>query len=405
MDGRVREIMKAVILAAGEGARLWPLTQNQPKVMVHVAGKPILQYVIEALRDSGISEIILVVGYRREKIMSYFEDGSQFGVHISYVSQNRLLGTAHALSKVKGETGHEFLVLPGDNIINSEVIKDLLHEKKDGEWSVALSASRNASKYGVVFMSGSRVRRIVEKPKESRSSIISTGIFLLTEEVFEYIDDAISEREYALSTVIQSAIPAHVVRGVKTDGVWQDAVYPWDLLDLNATALRMIHGSLAGKKEPNVVVKGHVKIGEGTVLRSGTYIEGPVVIGSGCDIGPNAVIMPEVSVGNNCVIGPHTTLETSILMSNCYLGSHSYLSHSVMGEGSIMESHFKNRVGPALIKIDTVHEVERIGAIAAEDCRFAAGTTLAAGTMIGEGSIVEGEKIVTGTVPENGRVL
>ncbi len=397
--------MKAVILAAGEGARLWPLTQNQPKVMIPVAGKPILQYVIEALRESGITEIILVVGYRREKIMSYFEDGSQFGVQISYLFQNRLLGTAHALFKAKGETDYEFLVLPGDNIIDSQIIKDLLRERKEGEWAVALTTSGNASKYGVVFMSGGRVKRIVEKPRDGRSNIISTGIFLLTEEIFDYIDEAIMEREYALSTVIQSAIPNQILRGVKTEGVWQDAVYAWDLLDLNATALRMIQGGLAGKKEPNVVIKGNVKVGEGTILRSGTYIEGPAVIGSGCDIGPNAVIMPETAIGDNCIIGPHTTIETSVLMSNCYMGSHSYLSHSVVGDGTVMEPHFKNRVGSAVIRLDTLHEVERIGAVVAEDCHFAAGTTLAPGTMIGAGSEVEGEKIVRGSIPENGRVL
>ena len=146
-------------------------------------------------------------------------------------------------------------------------------------------------------------------------------------------------------------------------------------------------------------------MGEGTVLRSGTYIEGPAVIGSGCDIGPNAVIMPETAIGDNCVIGPHTTVETSILMGNCYMGSHSYVSHSIMGDGTVMESHFKNRVGKAVMKADTLQEIERIGAMVAEDCRLGPGSTLAAGTMIGAGSRVEGERIVSGTVPENGRVL
>ena len=397
--------MKAIILAAGEGARLWPLTQNQPKVMISVAGKPILQYVIEAVRSSGITDIILVVGYRREKIMSYFEDGADFGVNISYVFQNRLLGTAHALYCAKDEVDSDFIVLPGDNIIDSRVIKDLLQETKSGEWAMALTSSRNASKYGVVFMSGGRVRRIIEKPKESESDIISTGILLLTPEVFNYINKGIMEREYALSTVIQSAIPERIVRGVKTEGIWQDAVYPWDLLDLNATALRMVNGSIAGRKEPGVVIKGDVEIGEETVLRSGTYIEGPVSIGKGCDIGPNAVIMPEVSIGDNCIVGPHTTLETSILMSNSYLGSHSYLSHSVVGEGVVMESHFKNRVGSAVIRSDELKEVERIGAIIAEDCTFKSGVTLAPGVMIGSGSTIEGEKIVSGIIPENGRVF
>jgi len=114
--------LKAVILAAGEGQRLRPFTVTKPKVMLSIAGKPILQYVIESLAQNGIRNIVLVVGYRKEQVFDYLGSGEQFGVDITYITQERQLGTAHALAQAKAATEKEFLVLPGDNLIEADTI-------------------------------------------------------------------------------------------------------------------------------------------------------------------------------------------------------------------------------------------------------------------------------------------
>ena len=116
--------MQAVVLAAGEGQRLRPFTANKPKVMIKVANKPILEFVIEALREVGILDVIIVVGYKKSRIIDYFENGSKWGVKIEYAIQHQQLGTAHALKQAeKYIKDDKFLVLAGDNIIDPETIK------------------------------------------------------------------------------------------------------------------------------------------------------------------------------------------------------------------------------------------------------------------------------------------
>jgi glucose-1-phosphate thymidylyltransferase len=109
--------MQAIILAAGEGTRLRPFTMSKPKVMLPIGNKPILAYVVKALVDNGLNEIIIVVGYKKERIMSFFSDGSKFGAKITYVIQDKQLGTAHALLHVKPFIKEDFILLSGDNII------------------------------------------------------------------------------------------------------------------------------------------------------------------------------------------------------------------------------------------------------------------------------------------------
>ena len=154
--------MKAVILAAGEGTRLRPFTTSEPKPMICIANRPILEYAIEALAKNGITEITIVVGYKKERIMTHFRDGKDLGVKISYVEQKKRVakaGTAYALSMVKGKVKGDFLLLPGDNIISPSLIGDLLMKK--GKYRIVITESETPSKYGVVELSGGSVKSIV----------------------------------------------------------------------------------------------------------------------------------------------------------------------------------------------------------------------------------------------------
>src|SRR4030043_439567 len=154
---------QAVILAAGEGERLRPFTVNRPKTMITIADKPILQFVIESLAQNGIRDIILVVGYRKEQVYDYMGSGDDFGVKITYVTQAQQLGTAHALSLVRDAVGDEFLVLPGDNLIEAHTIADFSAIEPD---AVLVKRVSNPERYGVVNVDGGEEKGIVEKPKE-----------------------------------------------------------------------------------------------------------------------------------------------------------------------------------------------------------------------------------------------
>ena len=118
--------MKAVVLAAGEGMRLRPLTVSEPKVMIPVANRPILEHVVDALVKNDVHDIVMVVGYRKERIMSHFEDGRRFGARIEYVVQEKQLGNGHALFSARDRLSGEFMVLSGDNIVDRRAVGDLL---------------------------------------------------------------------------------------------------------------------------------------------------------------------------------------------------------------------------------------------------------------------------------------
>src|SRR5947199_376935 len=118
--------MKAVILAAGEGARMGPFTASVPKVMIPVGNRPLLEYVVQALVDNGIRDLIFIVGYRRERIQSHFQDGKAFGAHITYVTQTKQLGTAHAIWEARAHLEDSFVVLNGSNMVDGRFVGDLL---------------------------------------------------------------------------------------------------------------------------------------------------------------------------------------------------------------------------------------------------------------------------------------
>jgi glucose-1-phosphate thymidylyltransferase len=395
--------MKAVILAAGEGMRLRPLTVSEPKVMIPVANRPVLEYVVDALVKNDVRDILMVVGYRKERIMSHFEDGNKFGARIEYVVQDKQLGNAHALSVARDRLSGEFIVLPGDNIVDKRAVGDLL---RSGTCPSALVVeSENPSKYGVVTIEKGTIKGVVEKPQDMISNIILTGMYCLSDKVFKFIDRNTQAGEYGLSNAVQASLSDQPVTPVFSDGLWIDAVYPWDLLELNAAALENLAVKTSGKIEPQVTIHGPVGIGEETVIRAGTTIYGPVLIGEGCEIGPNVTVLPSTSIGNSVMIEPYTVVKNSILMSNCSIGAHSYLSHCVLGYGSKSQSHLMCAGAEAYVNIaDEFYKVPHIGSIVGEDSSFGTGVIVEPGTIVGAGCKVSSGAKITRNLPNRSLV-
>jgi len=234
-------IKKAVILAAGEGKRLKPFTETMPKVMIPVANKPIVEHVIDSVFKSGIDEIVLVVGYKKETVMDYLREKE----NITYVVQDKQLGTAHALLQAKNHVDEPFVVLAGDNIIDHESITKLIHS--ESETAMLIKEHPSPSKYGVVFLKGNRVERIVEKPEDEKSRFISTGIYRFSPVVFNGIEKLASQGVYDLTSALQMLIN----QGKKVEAMvaerWMDIVYPWDIIDVNE---EMIHNKKCVKFFP-----------------------------------------------------------------------------------------------------------------------------------------------------------
>jgi len=389
---------QAVILAAGEGQRLRPFTVNRPKVMLSIAGKPILQYVVEALAQNGVRDIVLVVGYRKEQVFDYMGAGEHLGVNLTYVTQEKQLGTAHALAQAKGVIGNEFLVLPGDNLIEADTIAQFVTIKPE---AVLVKRVDNPMRYGVVALDRGMVKEIAEKPEEARSNLVTTGIYAFTTEIFNFI-----EPELDLPDVLNQMITqGHTINARETEGTWLDVIYPWDILNLNGAILHQIQASSGGTIEAGVTLKGQVLVGKDTVIHSNSYIAGPVVIGDNCDIGPNVCIFPATSIGNNVVISPFTTIKNSVIGDDVNIGPSCTIQDSVIDKGCMIKGHFTACSGEEEVRVDHERHLVSVGAMLGEGCSLGNSVVAQPGVIVGNYSQVQPLKLIGGRLPDRSLVF
>jgi bifunctional UDP-N-acetylglucosamine pyrophosphorylase/glucosamine-1-phosphate N-acetyltransferase len=324
--------MKAVVLVAGKGTRMEPLTSNCPKVLLPVANKPILEHILNSAIEAGIEGFVFITGYLEEQIKEHFGDGGKWGVSIDYILQKEQLGTANAIGCAKGHVKGAFLVLNGDMLIGQEDLKALVSRKEEAV--ICVKEVENPSDFGVLETQNNKVVRIIEKPKNPPTNLANAGIYLFRDSIFDLIErtPASVRNEFEITDSIQMLIDSGAAVGYSPlGGRWIDIGYPWDLLKANEHLLKDLKGSCEGKVEPNATIKGEVVVGKGTLIRSGSYIEGPVVIGENCDIGPNCYIRPSTAIGNNVRIGNAVELKNIIVMADTHIGHLSYVGDSVIG--------------------------------------------------------------------------
>ncbi len=324
--------MKAVVLVAGKGTRMEPLTSGCPKVMLQVANKPILEHILNSAIQAGIEGFVFITGYLEEKIREYFGDGSRWGVSIEYVQQKDQLGTANAIEYARGHVEGAFLVLNGDMLIGQEDLKALLSRTE--EVVICVKEVENPSDFGVIETENNKVIRIIEKPKNPPTNLANAGIYLFRQSIFDFIDRTQKSvrKELEITDSIQMLIDSGAAVGYSPlEGRWIDIGYPWDLLKANESLLKDLKGRCEGTVEPNATIKGEVVIGKGTLIRNGSYIEGPVVIGENCDIGPNCFIRPYTAIGNHARVGNAVEIKNSIIMQDTHVGHLSYVGDSIIG--------------------------------------------------------------------------
>ncbi|HMK47408.1 MAG TPA: bifunctional sugar-1-phosphate nucleotidylyltransferase/acetyltransferase [Methanocella sp.] len=400
--------MKAVVLAAGEGSRLKPFTATRPKVMIQTGNKPILEYVINALQESGIIDIVMVVGYKREKIMDYFGDGRRWGVNITYVEQFQQLGTAHALRQASHLIKDHFLVINGDTVIDASAIREIVKHKAGDATMLTVNVDK-AQAYGVVQTQNNLVKGIEEKPKNKEiGNTVNAGVYCFSPKIFDFLEYMdISERgEYEITDAIRKMIENNYsVQAVHTNALWMDAVYLWNLIDLNAATLARQKPENHGLVDEGAHIVGPVSIGENTVVRSGSYIVGPVSIGDNCDIGPNAVILPSTSIGSNSTVEAFVRISNSIIMSNVRVSSFSHISASIIGEGSTIGPAFIAESENTRVEVENSLMRANIGAIIGDNTDIGGRVLVKPGKIVGIRCKVGSGALIWSNVADNTRVL
>jgi UDP-N-acetylglucosamine diphosphorylase / glucose-1-phosphate thymidylyltransferase / UDP-N-acetylgalactosamine diphosphorylase / glucosamine-1-phosphate N-acetyltransferase / galactosamine-1-phosphate N-acetyltransferase len=384
--------MQAVILAAGEGKRVRPLTWSRPKAMIPVANRPIIEYVIDALVKNGIRDIIVVVGYRKEQVIRFL---NQLDIPIEVVVQDKQLGTAHALQQAKGKIKGDFLLLPGDNYIDPQSIARI----KEVHNAILVKEHPNPSNFGVVMLKDGLVENIVEKPEHSPSFMVSTGIYSLNKDFFSFING--NDITDAIANMLAEK---RSLQAVIADD-WQDAIYPWDLLKMNHRLLTGITPAREGTVSRNTNIQGTVKIGKGTSIGPNTIITGPVVIGDNCLIGPNCCILPDTSIGSRVKIEPFTCIGNALVMDDTSISSHSRIMDTVIGERCTFADHSSTSAATGLLEIESCPIKSEFGAIIGDNVKSGP-FALYSNCIIGNNVTVEGNSSIRARiVTDNSMVI
>ena len=313
--------MKGLILSGGKGTRLRPITHTGAKQLIPVANKPILYYVIEAVRDAGIDDIGIVVGDTEPEIRHAVGDGSAFGVRVTYIRQHEPLGLAHAVKVSRGFLGDDpFVMFLGDNLI-LDGIKPLVDEfRREGpHCEILLARVPRPQEFGVAELDGDRVVRLVEKPKAPRSDLALVGVYMFDVTVHEAID-AIrpsARGELEITDAIQQLIDrGRLVKHHLVTGWWKDTGKLEDLLEANRMVLTRAKRSIEGDVDAASRVEGEVILGAGSVVRD-SILRGPLVIGARCTI-EHSYIGPFTAIHDDGAIR-NSEIEHSIVLARCVI--------------------------------------------------------------------------------------
>lgn len=394
--------MKAVVIAAGEGTRMRPLTARRPKPMLPAAGKPLLAHVLDACAPH-VDGFVVVVGYRAEDVRAGI--GTEYaGLPVEYVTQDEQLGTAHAVAQVRGHVDERFLVLNGDVAIPKSLVASLADA--DGT-AMAVKPVDDPRNYGVVEREGDRVVDIVEKPDDPPSNLANLGLYAFEPAIFEHVEatELSARGEYEITETIERFIAAGGdVTATTHHGFWLDVGRPWELLAANAFLLEeratvevrehesdSAAATVAGDVETGATLQGTVIVEEGARVRDGAYVEGPVLIQSGADVGPNAYVRGATTIGPSVRVGHAVEIKNSILMADTAVGHLSYVGDSVLGSdvnfgaGTVVANlrHDEENVRMR-VKGDSVDTGRRkLGVVVGDGVKTGIDTNLNAGVKLG----------------------
>jgi len=336
--------MKGIILHGGYGTRLRPLTHTGPKQLIPVANKPISQYVLEDLRNSGITDIAIVLGnLYPERVKEYYGDGSRFGVKIKYVDQGEPKGIAHAVGLCEDFVGDDpFVVYLGDNLLKGGIEKFTKEfNESTHDAMVLLCEVKNPQRFGVAeFHKSGKLLRLIEKPKEPPSSYALTGIYFFRPIIFEMIKQLKPSwrGELEITEAIQLLIGGGYDVGYRfVKEWWKDTGAPEDILESNRLILDEIKPKIEGNVEEGATLQGRISIGKESKIKSGATLRGPAVIGENTVIESIVYIGPYTSVGNHVTIRKGE-IENSIIMDHCLIDVNERITDSLIGPYSKITS-------------------------------------------------------------------
>lgn len=384
--------MKAVVLAAGTGRRLWPLTENRPKPMIPAVNRPILEHVLEALEAASVDEVLLVVGANRQRVQSHFGNGREWAFDVSYVVQERQLGTGHALLQAEAVIGESFLALNGDRIIDPELIERVRDRHREtNEPVVSVTRVPEPSRYGVVDLDGTELRAIDEKPPPDRttSEFINAGVYGFAPDVFAAIRNTETRGERALTDTLSELLADRRLQAVTYRGTWLDVSEPWDLLDMNDSLIAAGDSGRAG----SATVDPTAAVAEATV------------VGDDVVIHPQAAVLRGVTLGDNVSVGPGAVVENAVLLSDVTLRAGAVVTDCIVGANTTVGPNTTVKGGATDVLLeDRVYHGVTFGGLLGDNVEIGANVAVQPGTVVGNGATVGDGTHVSGRIDDGAAI-
>ena len=406
----------AVILAAGESSRFWPLN-GKHKSLFYLAGKPIIWWNLKGIKDVGIKEVIIVQSPKKD-IEDELKNFPIESLKLKFVVQSKPLGTGNALFQAKKFLKNKFFVLNGDVVCSGEILRKMLKKikKEKGKSVLAGQKTKTPQLFGMMKLEKDRILKIVEKPKKGKepSDIKVVGVYFLNEKYFYYyekvkkhpydFEDALSEymkeneTKVALIEKPEEKIPAFLK-------------YPWHLF----LAKKYIFDNFLEEKieknvkiSRNVILDGKVVIKEGTRIFEGATIKGPCYIGENCTIGNNTLIRDYTNLEDNVLIGAFAEVKNSIFQRGSsthsgYFGDSIFDKEVKIGAGTITSNIRLDRGEIfAIVKGEKVATGLRyFGTVVGENTKIGSKVNIMPGKFIGKNCIIGPNSIILKNIPDN----
>ncbi|WP_136718020.1 bifunctional sugar-1-phosphate nucleotidylyltransferase/acetyltransferase [Halorientalis salina] len=394
-------VSTAVVLAAGEGTRLRPLTRNRPKPMLPAANRPILEHVFDALVEAGMERLVCVVGYKHDRVQDHFGPTYR-SVPVQYVRQHKQLGSGHALLQARSAVQGPPLVVNGDRLIETEMIEAVAdaYERDEPAAALAVLEHPKASQYGAISLQNDEITELIEKPTTDEYRLINAGIYAFQPDIFDEIADTPrTEGELALTDTIARLMDRDRVKGVHCEGMWVDATYPWDLLEMGREVLARGRVDTAAQDEG-------IWVHEDALVHDAATLRAPVVVGPDSEVGPGAVVGPDTALGRNVTIGANATVERSVLDADTRVDAGSTLFDTVAGQDVHVGAGTVAPGGDADVRVgNRVFEDQRLGAVLSDRVTADGNVSLDPGTLVGPSAHLHTGAHVQGRIAEGAEVM
>ncbi len=339
--------MKAVIMAGGEGTRLRPLTSNQPKPLMPLVNRPMMEHVVHLLKEHGFDDVVVTLAFLPQTIRTYFGDGSAFGVRMVYATEETPLGTAGSVRNARAELGDAFLVISGDVLTDFDLSALVaFHKEKGAIATIALKSMENPLEFGIVITrEDGSIERFLEKPTWGQvfSDTVNTGIYVLEPEVFDYIPEGESV-DFSSDVFPRLLADGQPLFGYVAEGYWEDV----GTLEAYHKAHQDVLDGKVAMDIPGFRMAKGVWLGEGAEVDPDASIEGPAVIGDYCRVEAGASIREYTVLGANVMVRSDAFLERAVVHDNAYLSQGVRLRGSVVGRSCDLRAHARCEEGVVL---------------------------------------------------------